>query len=68
MRMNAKDTVAGTAKKLVAEIVGDGKLAEEEGARKADGSHSIPAPIADADSSPKHPPTRRAILHRRPHS
>jgi hypothetical protein len=67
MRMNAKDTVAGTAKKLVAEIVGDGKLAEE-GARKADGSPSIPAPVADADSSPKHPPTRRAILHRRPHS
>jgi hypothetical protein len=32
--MNAKDTVAGTAKQIVAEIVGDGRLAEE-GSRQA---------------------------------
>ena len=33
MRMSAKDTVFGTAKQIVAEIVGDGRLAEE-GARQ----------------------------------
>ena len=27
--MSAKDTVVGTAKQIVAEIVGDGRLAEE---------------------------------------
>jgi hypothetical protein len=32
--MNAKDTVVGTAKQIVAEIVGDGRLAEE-GLRQA---------------------------------
>jgi hypothetical protein len=42
MRMNAKDTVVGTAKKLVAEIVGDGKLAEE-GARQAGGRDPLTA-------------------------
>jgi hypothetical protein len=36
--MNAKDTVVGTAKQIVAEIVGDGRLAEE-------GSHARPAGI-----------------------
>jgi hypothetical protein len=53
--MNAKDTVVGTAKKLVAEIVGDGKLAQE-GARQAGGSPSIAAPVAATDSSPQHRP------------
>jgi hypothetical protein len=42
--MNAKDTVVGTAKQIVAEIVGDGRLAEE-GSRQAGGS----APDADVD-------------------
>jgi hypothetical protein len=45
--MNAKDTVVGTAKKLVAEIVGDGRLAEE-GARQAGGVASTSPPISDA--------------------
>ncbi len=53
--MNAKDTVVGTAKKLIAEIVGDGKLAEE-GARQAGGSPSISAPVAAADSNPQYRP------------
>jgi hypothetical protein len=40
--MNAKDTVIGTAKRIVAEIVGDGKLAEE-GSRQTDGSELLSA-------------------------
>jgi hypothetical protein len=35
--MSAKDTVVGTAKQIVAEIVGDGRLAEE-GSRQAGGN------------------------------
>lgn len=38
--MNAKDTVVGTTKRLVAEIVGDGALADE-GSRQANGTASI---------------------------
>jgi hypothetical protein len=40
--MNAKDTVVGTAKQIVAEIVGDGRLAEE-GARQAGGRDPLAA-------------------------
>ena len=38
--MNAKDTVVGTAKQIVAEIVGDGRLAEE-GTRQAGGRDTL---------------------------
>ena len=38
--MNAKDTVIGTTKRLVAEIVGDGALADE-GSRQANGGRNI---------------------------
>jgi hypothetical protein len=49
--MNAKDTVVGTAKKLVAEIVGDGGLAEE-GARQAGGLPPTGSPpISDSVGS-----------------
>jgi hypothetical protein len=57
--MNAKDTVVGTAKKLVAEIVGDGKLAEK-GSRQAGASPSTLTPVADVDFSP-HQPTPSGI-------
>jgi hypothetical protein len=52
--MNAKDTVVGTAKKLVAEIIGDGALAEE-GARQAGGISSgapVSDPVSGADPAP----------------
>jgi hypothetical protein len=38
--MNAKDTVIGTTKRLVAEIVGDGALADE-GSRQANGNAPV---------------------------
>ena len=39
--MSAKDTAIGTAKQIVAEIVGDGRLAEE-GSRQSSGTrHSL---------------------------
>jgi hypothetical protein len=44
--MNAKDTVVGTAKQIVAEIVGDGRLAEE-GARQVGGRDPLAATSAD---------------------
>jgi hypothetical protein len=44
--MNAKDTVVGTAKQIVAEIVGDGRLAEE-GARQEGGRDSLATTSAD---------------------
>lgn len=46
--MNAKDTVVGTAKQIVAEIVGDGRLAEE-GSRQAGGNRPLSASDADVD-------------------
>ena len=46
--MNAKDTVVGTAKQIVAEIVGDGRLAEE-GSRQAGGNDFLSTSDADAD-------------------
>ena len=46
--MNAKDTVVGTAKQIIAEIVGDGRLAEE-GSRQAGGNPPLSAPDADVD-------------------
>ena len=45
--MNAKDTVVGTAKQIVAEIVGDGRLAEEDS--RQGGSSPLSAPDADVD-------------------
>jgi hypothetical protein len=48
--MSAKDTVVGPAKQIVAEIVGDGRLAEE-GSRQA-GGNDHPTSDADADFIP----------------
>jgi hypothetical protein len=53
--MSAKDTVVGTAKQIVAEIVGDGKLAEE-GARQANGSPALTEKKPAATPSPSAPP------------
>ena len=50
--MSAKDTVVGTAKQIVAEIVGDGRLAEE-GSRQAGGNRPLSAPDADVDGLPQ---------------
>jgi hypothetical protein len=50
--MNAKDTVVGTAKQIVAEIVGDGRLAEE-GSRQAGGNPPLSAPSANVDGLPQ---------------
>jgi hypothetical protein len=50
--MNAKDTVLGTAKQIVAEIVGDGRLAEE-GSRQAGGNRPLSAPSANVDGLPQ---------------
>jgi hypothetical protein len=50
--MNAKNTVVGTAKQIVAEIVGDGRLAEE-GSRQAGGNPPLSAPDADVDGLPQ---------------
>jgi len=55
--MNAKDTVVGTAKKLVAEIIGDGTLAEE-GARQASG----PGPSLDTSMSDSSNGDKSALL------
>ena len=44
--MNAKDTVVGTAKQIVAEIVGNGRLAEE-GSSRAGGNRLLSASDAD---------------------
>ena len=41
--MSAKDTAIGTAKRIVAEIVGDGELAEE-GSRQSNGTRPLSAP------------------------
>jgi hypothetical protein len=41
--MSAKDAVIGTTKRFVAEIVGDGALAEE-GSRQANGNAPFPVP------------------------
>jgi hypothetical protein len=46
--MNAKDAVVGTAKQIVAEIVGGGRLAEE-GSRQAGGNRLPSASDADVD-------------------
>lgn len=48
--MSMKDSMAGTTKRLMAEIVGDGKLAEE-GSRQAAAS-STSTPVADPDGTP----------------
>ena len=40
--MSMKDSMAGTTKRLVAEIVGDGKLAEEGSRQAAAGSTTMP--------------------------
>ena len=60
--MNAKDTIAGTTKRLVAEIVGDGGLADE-GSREANGTASIHPPADQADSEPeRNPPQAEAAI------
>lgn len=53
--MSAKDTVVGTAKQIVAEIVGDGKLAEE-GAGQAIGNLPLTEEKTAATPSPSTPP------------
>jgi hypothetical protein len=50
--MNAKDTFIGTAKRLVAEIVGDGRLAEER-SRQTGGNEPLSASHANADFLPQ---------------
>ena len=52
--MSAKDTVIGTTKRLVAEIVGDGALAEE-GSRQSIGEASRPA-LFDGNATAAHNP------------
>jgi hypothetical protein len=54
--MNAKDTVISTAKQIVAEIVGDGRLAEE-GSRQAGGNGLRSVPEVDADFLPQQNPS-----------
>jgi hypothetical protein len=68
--MNAKYTVVRTAKQIVAEIVGDGRLAEE-GSRQASGNHALSPPDADADfippqsrSTPSDIPFSQTALHK----
>lgn len=51
--MSAKDTLVGTTKRLVAEIVGDGALAEE-GSRQSDGNASRPVSYDDGSSDLRH--------------
>jgi hypothetical protein len=46
--MSAKDTAIGTAKRIVAEIVGDGELAEE-GSRQSNGTRPLSAPDTGRD-------------------
>lgn len=46
--MSAKDTAIGTAKRIVAEIVGDGKLAEE-GSRQSNGTRPLSVPDTGRD-------------------
>lgn len=67
--MSAKDTVIGTAKQIVAELVGDGRLAEE-GSRQAAGerfaSESVKAASHSAQSRSPQPltePTRTESSH-----
>jgi hypothetical protein len=54
--MNAQDTVIGTAKQIVAEIVGDGRPAEA-GARQTSGSGSLAASDADVDRALREKPS-----------
>lgn len=55
--MSMKDSVAGTAKRLVAEIVGDGRLADL-GKRQASGAANTPAgfdvadPVSEVETRP----------------
>ena len=61
--MSAKDIVIGTAKQIVAEIVGDGRLAEEGTRQTSEGS--LPASDAATEGLPsqepwKPPPSNRS--------
>lgn len=56
--MSVKDSVAGTAKQLLAEIVGDGKLAEEGSRQAAAGATSDPVGAADSSPSAQQAPQR----------
>lgn len=54
--MSVKDSMAGTAKRLVAEIVGDGKLADE-GTRQGSGVASPPSiEVASQETAAGKPP------------
>jgi hypothetical protein len=55
--MTTKDTVVGTTKRLIAEIVGDGALADE-GSRQANGTASIHHSADHACSDPERNPPR----------
>lgn len=68
--MNAKDTVVGTAEQIVAEIVGDGRLAEE-GSCQAGGNRSLSAHGAEADFIPpqsRSTPSDISISQATPHN
>lgn len=53
--MNTKNTVVGTAKQIVAEIVGDGRLAEE-GSRQAGGNPPLSADVDGLRQNRSRPP------------
>jgi hypothetical protein len=54
--MSAKDTIIGTTKRLVAEIVGDGVLADK-GSRQAHGNASYDDPISGMTGELQPPPS-----------
>ena len=60
--MSAKDTVVGTAKQIVAEIVGDGRLAEES-SRQAGGNDFHSTSDANADFIPPQIRSTQTVLH-----
>jgi hypothetical protein len=61
--MSAKDTMVGTAKRLVAEIVGDGRLTEE-GTRQA--AKLPPNQTSDAIGGGGHSPSQRSMPQENP--
>jgi hypothetical protein len=63
--VNAKDTVVGTAKQIVAEIVGDGRLAEE-GTRQTRSASDATAESLPPQE-PSTPPPSTASLSESPH-
>ena len=56
--MSIEDSVAGTAKRLVGEIVGDGRLADDGTSQAAHGTSAESSPQAQSDMQPNaHPAT-----------